>query len=214
MKSNCPPASRVLSLVAVGLLVAAHANAATSPAHIAQFSADHPTETLTTKSTSWRDPAFGEMGWTHSSDWGQFRVRKGQTVTITAESTNPNLHPGISVWFRPAKEDTAPNKYVAGHFYPQNANLFVLGAQDESTGEVVGNIVMKIVKYGYDQDGNTGQYNSKGVTDGVPGHLELTFQAKRTGTYQFVLGGFNPGPEPIDDAAGKTAVNTTVTVTP
>lgn len=182
----------IFSLCAAGLLLPALAAAATSPTSIAEYNEKSPIQTLKTKATSWRDPAFGDMGWTHNSAWGKFQAKKGQTVTITAISSEAGLHPGITVWFR-GKLDTAPDNYVADHFYAQNANQFVLGASDEKTGLTVGNIVMKVAKYGYDQDGNTQQAEGlNGVKDGIPGQVELSFKAPQTGNYVFVLGGFNP----------------------
>lgn len=179
-------------LLAAGLLAPVWAAAATIPTSIAEYSEKSPIQTLKTKATSWRDPAFGDMGWTHNSAWGTFQAQKGQTVTITAIAGEAGLHPGITVWFR-GKRDTAPDNYVADHFYAQNANQFVLGASDEKTGSTIGNIVMKAVKYGYDQDGNKQQVaDLNGAKDGVPGQLELSFTAPQTGNYLFVLGGFNP----------------------
>lgn len=199
-----------IALLATGLFAASAANAATTPATVADYSAENPIQTLQTKSTSWRDPAFGDMGWTHNSGWGKFQASKGQTVTISAMSSVPGLHPGMTVWFR-GKKDTAPDNYVADHSYPQNANQFVLGATDETTGQEVGNIVMKVVKYGYDQDGNSLKTELNGIEDGVSGQLQLTFKAAQTGTYMFVLGGINP--DTGVDTASKMDVDTEVTMT-
>lgn len=211
MKTNKSPTRRAMSFVIAGLFVAGTAHATTSPSKIVRFTAAKPTSVLQTKSTSWRDPAFGDMGWTHNSSWGRFTATKGQTVTISAVSSNPKIHPGLSVWSR-GKADTAPNQYVADHFYAQNANQFVLGAKDEETGEVVGNIVMKIAAYGYDQDGNKATVPTlNGQKDGVPGQLDLAFIVKQTGTYMFVLGGFNPN-KGVDPAA-LNDVETTVSIT-
>jgi hypothetical protein len=201
--------SFAISAAAAGLLVATSGNATTIPTKIVNFTASKPIKTLQTKATSWRDPAFGDMGWTHNSAWGKFKAKEGQTVTITAESSEPKLHPGISVWFRGA-DDTAPDKYVADHFYPQNANQVVFGAKDEITGEAVGNIVMKIAAFAYDKDDNV-DVPLRGKKDGVSGRLKLVFKAKQTGNYLFVLGGFNPGIGVDPDAL--TDVTTEVTVT-
>jgi hypothetical protein len=201
-----------IALATGGMFAASSANAVTKPSTIAAFTAEQPTQTLTTKVTSWRDPAFGDMGWTHSSGWGSFQAKKGQTVTIKAVAPNADLHPGITVWYRGPK-DTAPDNYVADHFYPQNANLFVMGAKDESTGEAVGNIIMTVVKYGYDRDGNKKNVPGLGgKKDGVAGELELKFKVTKGGTYLFVLGGFNPGPGLVGSAE-RLGVETTVTVT-
>lgn len=212
MKSNRQFVINTLSLAVAGLFVSSLACAATKPSRIATFSAAIPDNVLNVKSSSWRDPAFGDMGWTHSSDWGKFLAKKGQTVTITAISNTPGLHPGITVWFRGA-DDTAPNTYVVDHFYPQNANTVEFGAKDESTGASIGNIVMKVVDYGYDQDGNSKRPRMmNGITDNVPGQLVLTFKAPQRGYYTFVLGGFNP--DAGVDTSVKHNIDTNVTVQP
>ncbi|TAN47187.1 MAG: hypothetical protein EPN21_18290 [Methylococcaceae bacterium] len=211
MKSAIRSIPVAVALITSGLLAASSANATTAPAAVAEFTADNAVQTLQPKSTGWLDPAFGDMGWTHKSVWGKVEASKGQTITIKAVSSNADLHPGITVWYRGA-EDTAPDSYVADHFYAQNANLFVAGAKDESTGEDLGNIVMKVVKFGYDRDGkgNAKIPGLNGRKDGVSGQLELTFKASRTGTYMFVLGGVNPGADA--DPAVAIDVETEVTV--
>lgn len=211
MKSNRILPIGALSLTIAGLLAASNAGAATKPSHIAQFDAATLDNVLSVRPKAWRDPAFGNMGWTHSSDWGKVWVKRGQTVTITAVSADAGLHPGITVWHR-GKQDTAPNDYVVDHFYPQNANFAEFGAKDETTGESIGNIVMEVVEFGYDQDGNTKRpKNMNGIKDGVPGKLVLTFKADKAGAYMFVVGGFNPDAG-VDTTHGYE-INTNVTVT-
>jgi hypothetical protein len=205
-----------ISLLTTGLLFASTANAITQPATVGDFIAT-PSQTLQTKATSWSDPAFGDAGWTHNSSWGKFTATAGQVVSIKAVSANPTIHPGISVWYRSDK-DTIADTYVADHFYPQNANLFVKGAKDETTSEALGDLVMKIVKFGFDKDKNKGKLDATpgaAKRDGVAGQLVLTFTAKQTGTYMFVLGGFNPGPKVLttDELALKYDVVTSVTIT-
>jgi hypothetical protein len=205
-----PLFTTVAITAAAGVFVASAAHAATIPAKIVRFTPAKPIKTLQVRATSWRDPAFGDMGWTHNSAWGRFTAQAGEIITITANSGNPEVHPGISVWYR-GKDDTAPNTYVADHFYPQNVDQVVFGARDETTNEDIGDIVMTIVAYGYDQDGNTEEVPLHGKTDGIPGRLRLTFRAKETGVYLFVLGGFNPGasidPTVLNDV--KTKVRAT-----
>ncbi|MGR8932806.1 MAG: copper(I)-binding protein CorA [Gammaproteobacteria bacterium] len=210
MKSNIALAISSLSLAVCGVFVASSAAAATKPSHVGIFTTE-PNQVLSVRPKSWRDPAFGDMGWTHSSDWGRVWVKKGQTVTITAVSSDAGVHPGITVWHR-GKDDTAPNDWVVDHFYPQNANFAEFGAKDEATGKTIGDIVMKIVEYGYDQDGNTKHpKNMHGIKDGVPGQLVLSFKAERGGAYMFVVGGFNP--DVGVDTTLKYDINTNVTVT-
>jgi len=210
MKSNRKFTIKAVSLVVAGLVVSSVATASTIPSSIAKFSPETPDHVLHAKRSSWRDPAFGDMGWTHSSDWGRFAVKRGQTVTITAISSVVGLHPGITVWYR-GKDDTAPNNYVVDHFYPQNANFAEFGAKDETSGEPIGNIVMKVVAFGYDQDNNNKTPKGmNGITDNIPGQVELTFKAPSTGHYIFVVGGFNP--DASVDPALKHDINTNVSV--
>jgi hypothetical protein len=212
MKLTIRAASVAVSLLMTGFL-ATPANAATKLMSVGDFTAT-PSQTLQIRPKSWNDPAFGDMGWTHHSAWGKFQATAGQTVTIKAVAANTNVHPGVTVWYRGAK-DTADDSYVPDHFYAPNSSQFVSGAKDETTGTDLGNIVMKVVKFGFDKDKN------KGVIDGIPGlakkdkvagQLVLTFKAKQTGTYMFVLGGFNPSPVDVD-ASVKYDVATEVTLT-
>jgi hypothetical protein len=56
-------------------------------------------------------------------------------------------------------------------------------------------MVMKVAAFGFDKDRNTGNIEGvrgAGKRDKVAAQLTLTFKAKQTGTYMFVLGGFNP----------------------
>lgn len=178
--------------VAAALLVTSISQAATIPASIAKFNAKVTDDVFSTKSKSWRDPAFGDMGWTHSSDWGTIYAAKGQTVTIRAVAADVGIHPGITVWYR-GKDDTATDNYVVDHFYPQNANFTKFGATDETSGSTLGNIIMRHAAHGYDVDDNTARVRSMNpIKDDVPGQLELRFKAPSSGRYIFVVGGFNP----------------------
>jgi len=181
-----------LVLFAAGLLSTAN-YAATKPTTITDFTKATAPAVFSVKSTSWRDPAFGNLGWTHSSQWGSINARKGKTVTITITSQVAGLHPGITVWRRDALLDTAPDEYFIDHFYPQRDGVYKIGATDEDSGADLGNIIMPIVAYGYDQDGNTKKVtNLRPIKDGVPGKLIVKFKAPETAVYQFVIGGFNP----------------------
>jgi hypothetical protein len=204
-----------LSIVAASLLFASSAGAATKPSNIAAFS-NKTSASLNVKSKGWSDPAFGSAGWTHFSSWGEFSARKGQRVEIKVESSDVNVHPGVTVWFRGAN-DTAPDDYVPDHFYQQTGDLIALRVKDETTSEALGNIVMKYVANGYDMDDNPfdaagliGE-DAKGLKDGIPGTLKLSFRARKTGKYQFVVGGVNPSPVDIV-SNGKTNIPVTVTL--
>jgi len=198
------------ALVGASLSFAPVANAVTFPNPIADFTAT-PSQVLQVRPKSWMDPAFGDMGWTHHSAWGSFHAEAGQKVTIKAVAANDALHPGVSVWYRGAK-DTAPDKYVLDHFYGQDASQYKRGAVDETTQQPIGDIVMKIVAFGYDLDGQARQGEGlRGKRDGVRGQLELSFTAKNAGEYMFVLGGVNPG-KMLTDFSVKYDVQTDVTV--
>lgn len=191
MKLAIRSISAAISVAVAGLL-SIPANAATSVT-VADFTAT-PSQTLQIRPKSWSDPAFGDMGWSHHSAWGKFDATAGQMVSIKAVSANPNVHPAITVWYRGDK-DTVADNYVKDHFYAQSAPMFELGVTDETTGAVLGDLVMKVVKFGFDKDKNRGTIEGipgVGKKDGVPGQYILSFKAKQTGTYMFVLGGFNP----------------------
>ncbi|CAK0761764.1 Cu_bind_CorA domain-containing protein [Gammaproteobacteria bacterium] len=180
-----------LALMASGLL-SATGYAATMPESITSFNDNAGPSIFSVKSKSWRDPAFGNLGWTHHSQWGSIKASKGQIITIRIVSQVNGIHPGCSVWRR-GTLDTAPNRYVQDHFYPQRDGVYKIGATDESTGAELGNIIMPIVVYGYDLDGNTKSIPAlNALHDGVPGKLVLKFKAPATALYQFVVGGFNP----------------------
>jgi Copper(I)-binding protein CorA len=159
------------------------------------------------QNTSWRDPLFGNMGWAHKSSWGSFSVSTPKIITIEASTTVPGFHPAITVWYR-GPADTAPDIYIPDHAYPQNSNFVELGAKDPNTNLVVGDISMQVVRWGYDQDGHTQRPPfMSGLTDRVAGKVRLAFVAQKKGTYQFVVGGFNP-----NGGISSTKQDVTVTV--
>jgi Copper(I)-binding protein CorA len=205
MKLNSKIVANAVAVAVLGFSISG-AEAATKPARIVGFTV--PTgsvQTLNVRKSGWRDPAFGDMGWTHSSDWGKFTTKmKDKMVTIKLVAKVAGLHPGITVWYR-GKDDTAPDTYVVDHFYPQNANVYENGAKDETTNKDLGNIAMKVVAYGYDGDGHkdyglnddgskilTPPEGMKAIKDGKSGTVTLSFKAAKAGNYMFVVGGFNP----------------------
>lgn len=210
---------------AISGLAMSTANAATKPARIVAFTPKTPKSILKIKRASWRDALFGDTGWTHNSDWGRFSTTKGKVVTIKLVTKVQGLHPGITVWYRGVK-DTAPDTYVPDHFYQQNASISEFGAKDETTNKAIGNILMTLVAHGYDNDGHANGYgvddNGKiirtppvgvnGIKDKVSGQVILKFKAPQTGSYQFVVGGFNP--TKAFDGVKKHEVTAIVSVTP
>lgn len=229
---NMMKIKKVLMILAASF-TAISANAATSIA-TTEFNAVMTSAVFSVTAKGWSDPAFGDAGWTHSSQWATVTAKKGQTVTITSVADNLNVHPAVSVWYRGAL-DTAPDNYVVDHFYPQNTNIFKSKAVDESVtvlpGEKavsIGNIVMKYVAHGFDLDKNTvtnesGAIDSesiaflKGKRDGVAGKFALSFKAAYDGNYMFAVGGYNPNKNYVaatgaDGKALKESIKVSVSV--
>jgi hypothetical protein len=216
MKAKYP--ASLISLAIAGLMAASASQAATKPASVFMFDSTANESVFNVRVKSWHDPAFGDMGWTHHSQWGSVSVLKAQIVTIKLATSVAGLHPALTVWYRGAA-DTAPDGYVVDHFYPQNASLFKLGAIDDSTGLDIGNIVMQHVIHRYDRDNDplVGSLQKtlplmNGNLDTIPGQVTVKFRAPQAGTYMFVVGGVNPDPV-IASSTAKQPVTVTVTVT-
>jgi len=205
-----------LALVAtLGMFAASASFAATKPraAGITTFSRDKTTHVFQVRPRGWSDPAFGLQGWTHHSDWGQVWARRGDTVTIKLTTATIGLNPGATVWFR-GRADTAPDNYVPDHFYHQLGDNIKIGAISEETNADLGNIIMRYVAHGYDKDGNELNITLfNPIEDNIPGNLVLTFEAKRTGFYQFVASGINPNLDAGIDPRIRYGLNVEVTVT-
>jgi hypothetical protein len=203
---------RVIGLF-LAVLVSPIVFGATQPAPPPQIINNGTSINFNVASRGWSDPSFEGMGWTHFSQWGQMKLKNGQTAVITVVSSDANVHPGLTVWYRPATQKGNKGKgltYVPDHFYPQTSDYSQANATDEITKKSIGNIVMKYVVNGYDADGNdpnvnvqTQQLNNPnvaGIIDGVPGTLKLIFTAAKTGIYQFAVGGINPYPVAVVSA--------------
>lgn len=227
MKMNRIVLATILGLTAMST------NAATD-ANPTKFDSVVKDAVFSVTAKGWSDPAFGDAGWTHSSQWGLVSAKKGQTVTITSVADNKSVHPGATVWYR-GEKDTAPDNFFVDHFYQQTAGVFKNGVADESitvaAGEKavsIGNIVMKYITHGFDLDNNTvldesGATDSarivflKGKKDGVAGKLNMTFKAPYDGNYMFVVAGFNPDKNYVattgtDGKALKESVKVSVSV--
>lgn len=134
---------------------------------------------------SWVSESMGYMGWTHFSKWGFMDLKKGQTVTILADTTpyaatSAGFHPAVTVWYRKTNlkaSDTAL-QYMNDHSYGQSDNINAINAKDESTPPIsVGNIVMDYVTSGYDVDG----LGDKFMVDATSGALK-PYNAETAGT--------------------------------
>lgn len=208
MKSKQMKGQLVVAIAA--FIMATGSYAASKPSSVTAFTPQADSGVFSVRAKGWADPAFGDMGWTHSCKWGSFHAEKGQLVKIVSTAQVKGVHPGMTVWYR-GEADTAPDVYVVDTFYPQNANLVKYGITDNDTGANLGDVVMINTAYGYDQDANSvADRKLGGKKDGVNGRLVLTFRAKESGEYMFALGGFNPDPN-IDATLGHNiAVRVTV----
>jgi hypothetical protein len=209
MKINRQYIAHFITLMTAGLLASSASFAATVPSSLFEFTPAATTDVFAVKVKGWRDPAFGDMGWTHSSDWGTVSALQGQTINIKLIAQDLGLHPGITVWYR-GTDDTAPDNYVVDHFYPQNANFTKFGATDDA-GVALGSIVMRHVIHNYDADGIKKIPNMGAKLDAVSGQLTLKFKAAQAGTYIFVVGGITP--DATLSTSAKYNVDVSVNVT-
>jgi hypothetical protein len=199
--------TRLATLLIAGLLTNV-GYAATQPGS-AETVFDNATAnaTMNIRYKSWSDPAFGNLGWTHTSSWGGFTATKGQIVTLTFTATDIGIHPGATIWYR-GEADTAPDSYVPDHVYPESTSQIKYGATDEVTGASIGDIVMTYVTSGYDADNNvTVTPALKPKFDKKNGRLVLKFKAPNTGKYHFVLGGISPDLNVDPDIGHNIKVN-------
>lgn len=192
-------------LFAAGLVsfVTVSTEAATFPIKYEYFCGGAQTIPLDVKGKSWYDPTPPQSGkgWTHNAKWGVFVANEGDNIVITVKSSNPRLHPGISVW-RVGPGNSAPFKYVPDHLFFQTVDWINDGAIDDTANKAVGNIRMKIEKFGYDADNNDASLTELNpISDGEEGTLKLEFKVSKSGIYKFVVGGINPGPD-----LGTTAI--------
>ncbi len=208
-------ASRVLVFVGFfGASMVSEAATQLSPAPIIFKSG--VTKRFVVDSRGWSTLNNAQTGWTHSSQWGQFKAKAGQRVRITIKPAQndgrmKSLHPAVTIWYRPSSEPGNKGKglkYVKDHFYPQAADFDQLGGRIENSSESLGTIRMSYVSNGYDADGNDPNISVsatvgeavEGISDGVSGQLVKSFIAPQTGVYQFAVGGINPYPESLPSA--------------
>lgn len=186
--------NHLLPIIAISLMSISVSQATTQPSTPFYFDSVNKTDNFSVRAKGWSDPAFGDLGWVHSSDWGFFTANAGQWVKITLKSNEAGMHPGATVYYRGAN-DTAPDTYVPDVALTQNATMAKWGASDDATGLPLGDIVMQYVTHAYDADNNTANNPLfRGKKDGKSGLLTLSFKAPYTGTYMFVGGGYNPAP--------------------
>jgi hypothetical protein len=210
-------------LLGCALIFPGAADAATKPTNLKVFKNGTSTGFNVT-SRGWSDLNFVGQGWTHNSQFGQFKARKGQTVTIKVISANPGIHPGLTVWYRPSNSSGNHRKglgYVPAHNYPQTSDWNQNNARDEETQKRLGNIVMKYIANGYDADGNDPSIDVRtqvnnpmvvALVDNIPGIVQLQFTAPKKGIYQFATGGINPYPGNYPSSSSKLPVTVIVTM--
>jgi hypothetical protein len=200
----------ILPIAIIGLLSISASNATTEPSSTFVFDAANTTDTFSVRAKGWSDPAFGDLGWVHSSDWGRFNAVEGQTVVINMAAKTPGLHPGATVYYR-GSTDTAEDNFIPDVALTQNATMAKWGASNDDTGEPLGDIVMKYVTHGYDADNNTAKTKMFiPISDGKSGTLKISFKAPYTGTYMFVVGGYNPAPTVANGIAHNVRVSVNV----
>lgn len=205
----------ILSGVIAGMMAAGSASATTAPGATKVFDLAGGTAISLgsgVKPRGWYDErkenpvgtanaAYGKL-WTHNSKWGYFNAESGKTYTITVVSSDANLHPGVSVWYRTHLRDTAGvyrgNVFVKDHLLSQTSTMSESSPVDSTSSDPVNDKVSPysqvIQTWGYDQDGaeNKAIPSRHPIKDGVEGTLSITFTASNTGTYLLVVGGINP----------------------
>lgn len=212
MKKRAPVSVFLLAIAVTASMFSFSANAATSIATTRNvtggpiqtvYSLGVPVNTAVQPS-SWYNPGFGNAGWTHFSKWGRVSLMRNRTYKITLTSSNPAMHPGVTVWERKTGKKYASSDWFTGHSYIQYDSIKATNQIDESTGKNLGTIEMDLVANGFDIDGMQGtpcatamcwwpsNPSFKPIADGVPGQVVVEFKAPKRGLYQFVFGGINP----------------------
>jgi hypothetical protein len=207
------------SLSAVSVSVEAATSIATK---MKEFTPENATQTLSVRPKSWYDPTMGFTGWTHTSNWGYMKLKKGKPVTIIAETDVAGFHPGLTLWYRPQKKGLAPVDQMNAHSYNQFSNIYevnALNTDDQANPVKIGTIRMEYIANAFDRDSWSGtlaplsaEFDQSGlnrVLDGVPGKVSLTFTPQFNGVYQFVVGGINPD---ADKNLGNSLYSVEVTV--
>jgi hypothetical protein len=213
--------------VAAGLFFAAPLQAATALSSSGTFFFDknNASADMAVRAYSWYNLSMGYLGWTHHSNWGFVKLKKGKPVTMALTTEVSGLHPAITVWYRAGAKNAKKLAYLNGHAYKQFGDIYEPNAEatDEENNPVkVGNIIMKFITNGFDRDGmedtlpvEYDQSQLYRVMDGVPGKLTITFTPPENGWYQFAVGAINPdidsvayGTGPGPNGAGPATAHT------
>jgi hypothetical protein len=211
MKYNNKFKSLALISIASGLFFAGPLQAATAISGTF-FDKNNTSADMAVRAYSWYNLSMGYLGWTHHSNWGFVKLKKGKPVTIALTTEVSGLHPAITVWHRAGATKLKMLPYMNGHAYKQFGDIYEPNAEatDEENNPVkVGNIIMRFITNGFDRDGMTdsdintpiipdtlpAEYDQSQlyrVMDGIPGTLAITFTPPENGWYQFVVGAINP----------------------
>ncbi|WP_157203360.1 copper(I)-binding protein CorA [Methylomicrobium agile] len=201
MKYNNKFKSLALISVAAGLFFANPLQAATAISGTF-FDKNNTSADMTVRAYSWYNLSMGYLGWTHHSNWGFVKLKKGKPITIELTTEVSGLHPSITVWYRAGAKNPKTLPYMNGHAYKQFGDIYEPNAEAtdaENNPVKVGNIIMKFITNGFDRDGMgdalPAEYDQSQlyrVMDGVPGKLAITFTPPENGWYQFVVGAINP----------------------
>ena len=225
----------ILASAIVGMMEMGAASATTSISDSLFSLGNHRVINLGTgvKPRSWYDnrkenppgtpnPAY-KLRWTHTSKWGYFHAVSGHVYNITVVSSNPDIHPGMSLYYRTNLFDKAGKSkglvYVKDHLLKDtDLDIGEKLPVDETDNDKVTPYSMILESWGYDQDGAStpSALLLHPIQDGVEGTLSLTFTAANTGTYMVVIGGIYPNATLADDTAfyPATAQVQEVVITP
>ena len=205
-------------MLAASILFAGQLQAATAPDPAGTFFFDKNTTEadMAVRAYSWYNLSMGYLGWTHHSNWGFVKLKKGKTVTLTLTTVVEGLHPAVSIWYRAGVKNTKFLAQMNAHKYKQFGDIYEPNAQntdDALNPYNIGNFVMKFVTNGFDRDGMTdtddlsakpaalpAEYDQSQLyrlMDGTPGTLTITFTPPENGWYQFAVGSINPDPGSI-----------------
>jgi hypothetical protein len=194
------PSSLAAAAIAAAALASGNAGAATDIiGELKEFTPDTATQQLQIRPDSFYNLTMGYKGWSHQSAWGYMQLKKGQPVTITAQTSVAGMHPGIAVWSVPQKDGMVPINYAYSMSYGQYESINAKNVVDDTTKAELGTMVMNFITNGFDRDGMgetlPGAYDQSlvyRILDGEAGKVSVSFTPPVTGFYKFVVGGINP----------------------
>lgn len=210
MKPKMRALTTTLMLTTLAATTSIHAGTKLQDGKWKEFTAQTATQDMSVRPDSFYNLTMGYQGWTHHSNWGFAKLKKGKPVTITATATSTDeakkaaMHPGIAVFYVPQGKKYADKLYNYDHFYSQWKSVSLKDISDDDTEDttdiIKGMMVWTFITNGFDRDGMedalSGVYDQSHVyrlLDGVPGTVSVTFTPPASGWYKFAVGGINPG---------------------